>query len=340
MQTDLNKEDNSVENIESSELVKFTRNKTRFIKINSVYQLYLFFSSFVQSKLTLKNIYYPFAYLEKVKRQNEKYTLKMIFWDDVPVLLLAFSLPATNSFLHGISIIFLLVSFWCIYELGYYENDCVAEKYESEPKLSPAYYAHKQMMETIYPLLWSLVFGFIGVILLEQAGVTHLSFTSPSIEQKISFLDPIVLIYLSWMIFLVCMRCCFFVYNYVNKQTRAWLYIVLQSFRYYGFLVMTATNIIGITLLSSQILSRSLLYIVYRYSGGNSRNWPREIPEKLLRFSVFIFMLTSICLGSQSLELWHSWQTWTIVAWCAIQGQGQIKRVLSQFRLVHQDGSN
>ena len=339
METDLNKKDNSVDNTESSELIKCEKNEIIFSSFKLIFQPYLFLLSFVKQKLSLRNIYLPFAYLEKVKRKNEKYTLKMILWDDIPILLLAFSIPATNFFLHGISIILLLVSFWCIYELGYYENDYVAQKYESEPKLSGAYYAHQQMMETVYPLLWSLMFGLIGVILLEKAGITHPSFAI-LIEQKISFLNPTILTYLSWITFLVCMRCCFFIYNYVNKQTRAWLYIVLQSFRYYGFLVMTATNLIGITLLSSHILSRSMLYIVYRYSGGNSRNWPREIPEKFLRFSIFIFMLTSISFGSQSLELWQSWQTLTIVAWCAIQGQGQIQRVLSQFRLVHQDGSN
>lgn len=290
-------------------------------------------------KLLLNNIYLPFSYLEKVKRKGEKYTLKVIFWDDIPLLLLAFSWQASNSILHGISMVSLLVSFWCVYELGYYENDYVAEKYESKPKLSLSYHAHKQMMRTAYPWLWSLVFGLIGIIFLEQTLVSNLPF-SILIEQKIDFINPTILNFLSWMIFLVCMRCCFLVYNYVNKQTRTWLYIVLQSFRYYGFLWVTATNLIGISLLSSNILSRSLLYIVYRYSGGNSHNWPREIPEKILRCLIFIFMLVSISFGSESLELWQRWQTWTIIAWCVIQGQGQIKRILPQVKLVLQDSSN
>ncbi|PSB10043.1 hypothetical protein C7B62_11030 [Pleurocapsa sp. CCALA 161] len=308
-----------VNNLELAESVTPKKNKVRIFLSNA--------------------IYLPFAYLEKVKRRGENYTLKVILWDDVPLLLLAFSWQATNSVLHGVSIIFLLVSFWCVYELGYYENDYVAEKYESKPKLALTYYAHKSMMRTAYPWLWSLVFGLIGIILLEKTQVIHLPFAI-LIAQKINFFNPIILTYLSWIIFLVCMRYCFFVYNYANKQTRIWLYIILQSFRYYSFLWVTATNLIGITLLSSQILSRSLLYLVYRYSGGDSNDWPREIPEKVLRCLIFIFMLTSICFGSQSLELWQRWQTWTIIAWCVIQGQGQIKRILLQVKLVAQDGSN
>ena len=340
MQTSLNKEINSVDKPGLSESAIPKKAEDRFFLIRAVYQLCLFNLYLDQCKSALKNIYLPFAYLEKVKRKGENYTLKVIFWDDVPILLLAFSWQATNSVLHGISIIFLLISFWSVYELGYYENDCVAEKYESKPKLSLSYYAHKQMMKTGYPWLWSLVFGLIGIILLEQTQVSYLPFLSLSIEQKINFISPIILTFLSWITFLVCVRCCFLVYNYVNKQTRTWLYIVLQSFRYYGFLWVTTTNLIGISLLSSHILSRSLLYIVYRYSGGNSNNWPREIPEKFLRCFIFIFTSISICFGSQSLEIWQSWQTWIIVAWCVIQGQGQIKRILPQVKLVTEDGSN
>lgn len=339
METSLDKEIDLVNKVELSESV-ITRNPKKKILINAVTWLYLLFNLYLAPyKSLLNNIYLPFSYLEKVKRKGENYTLKVIFWDDIPLLLLAFSWQASNSILHGISMVSLLVSFWCIYELGYYENDCVAEKYESKPKLSLSYHAHKQMMRTAYPWLWSLVFGLIGIIFLEQTLVSNLPF-SILIEQKIDFINPTILNFLSWMIFLVCMRCCFLVYNYVNKQTRTWLYIVLQSFRYYGFLWVTTTNLIGISLLSSNILSRSLLYIVYRYSGGNSHNWPREIPEKILRCLIFIFMLVSISFGSESLELWQRWQTWTIIAWCVIQGQGQIKRILPQVKLVLQDSSN
>lgn len=339
MQTSPNKQIDLVNNLKLSESVTSIKNKVIICLIGTIYQLYLLVSFLNQDKSPLKNIYLPFAYLEKVKRRGENYTLKVILWDDVPIILLAFSWQATNFVLHGISMIFLLFSFWCVYELGYYENDYVAEQYESKPKLALTYHAHKPMMKTGYPWLWSLSLGLMGIILLVKTQDTHLSFAR-LIAEKINFLNSLILTYLAWIIFLVCMRCCFFVYNYVNKQTRTWLYIILQSFRYYSFLCITATNLIGITLLSSQILSRSLLYIVYRYSGGDSDSWPREIPEKFLRCLIFIFMLASTCFGSQSLELWQSWQTWTIIAWCVIQGQGQIKKILLKVKLVVQDGSN
>ena len=288
----------------------------------------------------LKDVYLPFFYLEKVKRVGENYTFRVIFWDDLPILLFAFSWSATHSLLHSASILLLLVSFWCVYELGYYENDYVAQKYEEKPKLSITYHVYKQMMQTWFPWFWSLLFGLFGVALLEKAQGTSLLFNIPLIEANIASLSPVLLTFSYWIVFLVSTRFCFWVYNHLNKHTRTWLYLLLQSFRYYGFVVVTSTNLIGTSLLSSHILCRSILYVVYRYSGGNADSWPRQVPEKLLRWLIFMFILSALAIGSQSLELWTSWQTWTIIAWCLIQGKGQIIRILSKVKPVFKDGSN
>ena len=285
-----------------------------------------------------KNIYLPFFYLERVKRVGENYTFKVILWDDLPVLLFAFSWQANHSLLHGLSILFLLVSFWCVYELGYYENDYVAEKYEEQPKLSVKYYAYSQMMQTGYPWVWSLLFGFCGIAILEKAQNVELFSTSPLSLVSITS-SNLSLPFLFWIGFLISSRLCFWVYNHLNKQTRTWLYIVLQSFRYYGFVVVTSTNLIGSSLLSSNILARSILYMVYRHCGGSKNSWPK-IPEKLLRWSIFMLILTAIAVGTQSFALWQSWQTWTIIAWCLIQGKGQVIRMLAQVKTVFADGSN
>ncbi len=146
--------------------------------------------------------------------------------------------------------------------------------------------------------------------------------------------------FLYWAAFLASVRLCFWVYNHLNKHTRTWLYLLLQSFRYYGFLAITATNSVGTSILSAQILSRSILYIVYRYAGGNADSWPKEVPVKLLRCLIFIFLLSAIALGTHSLELWQTWQTWAIILWCLVQGNKQIRAMLSQVKPVFEDGSN
>ena len=303
---------------------------------DTISKIYISILNYIGYKMPFEKVYFPFAYLEKVKRRGENYTLKIILFDDFPLLLLAFSWQANNFILHGIGLIFLLTSFWCVYEIGYYENDLVAEKYEQKPKLASTYHDYKQMMETGYPWLWSLIFGFIGIVLLNKAQGIYLPFTI----LEATIINPIILFFLSWTVFLICVRYCFKIYNYLNKQARTWLYLILQSLRYYGFLWITSTNLIGISILFSHILSRSLLYIVYRYSGGNSHNWPRELPEKFLRFCIFIFLLITLCLGGGSLTLLQSWQTWVILLWCAIRSQDQIRKTLSQFKPIFQDNSN
>ena len=294
----------------------------------------------MQSSLSINNLYLPFSYLEKVKRANENYTLRVIMWDDLPLLLFAFAWQASHAFLQTVSILFLLISFWCVYEIGYYENDLVAEQYEEQPKLASTYYEYKQMMVSFYPWFWSLLFGAVGVNLLEKAQGVRYLFNGSELEMQIVAIDPSLLIGLYWTTFLLSTRLCFWIYNNLNKHTRTWLYIFLQSLRYYGFVALIAINPIGTSLLSSNILSRSILYIIYRYSGGNSKDWPQKLPEKVLRCLIFIFILSAISLSIQQSNLWHSWQTWTIIFWCVIQGKGQFIRMFSGIKPVYEDGSN
>jgi len=286
------------------------------------------------------NFYVPFSYLEKVKRVKENYTIRVILWDDLPMLLFAFAWHLNYSLLIVSSILCLLISFWCMYETGYYENDLIAEKYEEQPNLALTYYAHKQMMTSSFPWVWSLLFGFVGVALLEKAqGIRYLFNASP-LELQIASIHPVILMTAYWAALLLSTRLCFWVFNNFNKHTRTWLYILLQSFRYYGFAVIAYINPIGTSLLSSNILARSILYVVYRYSGGKSTDWPNQIPEKALRCLIFVFLLGAISFGTQSLALWQTWQTWAIIFWCIIQGKGQFIRILSQVRPIIKDGSN
>lgn len=289
-------------------------------------------------KILSQNIYLPFSYLEKVKRSGENYTRRIIFEDDLPILLLAFSWQATYPLLHGLGIFCLLVSFWCVYELGYFENDYVAEKYEQYPKIPKYYYIYRRMMKTRLPWLWSLIFGFCGVTILQKALVEQLEMTA--LLPTASTVSPLVLLFGYWIGFLVSLRGCFWMYNYLNKATRTWLYIVLQFFRYYGFIVVTPTNLVGTSLLFSNILTRSVLYITYRYSGGSVGSWPDRVPKKLLRWIIFLLSALTLSLGLQSFQLWQGWQVWTIIAWCLIQGKGEILRTISQIKPIFTDNSN
>ncbi|BAU64865.1 hypothetical protein STA3757_22420 [Stanieria sp. NIES-3757] len=288
----------------------------------------------------LQNVYLPFLYLEKVKRFGQNYLAKVIIWEDLPLLLLAFSWQANNTIWHGFSIVLFLISFWCIYEIGYYENDLVAEKYEEKPNLSSRYYQYKEIMKTWNPWVWSLIFAVLGDICLSKAEGVTIPFNYELISAQLESFNPLLLHLICWIVFLLATRFCFWSFNYLNKQTRTWLYLLLQSLRYYGFIAVTPTNLIGTSLLSSHILCHSMLYLVYRYGGGNAENWPKQVPRAMLRWFVFMFILSAIAIGARDLSLWLNLQTWAIMVWCVLQDRRQILKFISQIKSVVKDGSN
>jgi hypothetical protein len=288
----------------------------------------------------MSNMYLPFLYLEKVKRPGENYFLKLILADDFPLLLLAFAWGTNNIIWQSLGLLLLLLSFWCIYEVGYYENDLVGEKYEEKPVLSQNYFLYKAMMNPWLPWIWALFFGTLGVVALDMAGgsLNSIDRVFPEIDYQLLKSSLLLLTY--WTGFLLFSRFCFWVYNYCNKQTRIWLYLPIQACRYYAFAVVFPINLIAASLLSSHILGRSMLYTTYRYSGGDTKNWPYQIPEKVLRLSIFVSLLVTLTVGSHSFGVWQSWQTWVILIWLIVQGINQVRQVIGQFKLVMQDGSN
>jgi hypothetical protein len=300
--------------------------------LERVAQPYLTIWPLAQYIVPMGNMYLPFLYLEKVKRPNSNYFLRLIVADDFPLLLLAFVWGSSNTLWHGLGMLFLMLSFWCIYEVGYYENDLIGEKYEDQPVLSPSYFVYKAIVNPWQPWAWAIGFGTLGIAALK---IPEILITSVD-----RLLNATLLSLACWMGCLVLSRCCFWIYNYFNKQTRIWLYWLLQASRYFVFAVLFPINLIGTSLLSSHIISRNMLYTMYRYSGGEAKNWPYQIPEKFLRLSLFIFLLATLAIGSQSWGIWQSWQTGAAFGWLIVQGIGQIKQVSKDVKLVTQDGAN
>ena len=292
----------------------------------------------------MADIYFPLYYLERIKRPGEKYLLRAILLDDFPIIFIAFSWLSPQPILHGISMLFLVISFWCIYEFGYYENDLVAEKYEDQPQLSNTYQDYKHSVTWWKPWIWALLFGAIGIVIFEFSQRATSIFDWGWLQSSSAILSAIlsdsIVPGLYWIGFLLVSRFCFWVYNYVNKKTRIWLYFVLQLTRYFGFLVVTATNIVGMCALLSHTFTRSISYLVYRYLGGVKQNsWP-DIPEQFLKFFLFILMVIGMSIVDSNLSLLIAWQSLAFFAWFLFRSSNQILRIIKDFKLIGQDGSN
>ena len=76
-------------------------------------------------------LYYPGRYLMKVKRPDDRlYIVRSILWEDFTLWILCSVALAAAPVLHVAGLLLLLVSFWCIYERGYVDNDLVAHRFE------------------------------------------------------------------------------------------------------------------------------------------------------------------------------------------------------------------
>jgi hypothetical protein len=276
----------------------------------------------------MADAYIPFVYLERGKRPGQRYFLRVILGNDLVVICLATSWLTSYPLIHAASMTFLLLSFWCIYEVGYYENDLVAERFEEKPVLSKTYQRYKQRMDMWQPWIWALFFAFPGIILLELSEII-LENTNLDFDYTRRFLSQALADMLCWFGLLLSLRVSYWAYNHMDKPTRPWLYQFLQIYKCFGFLVVTATNVIGVMLFAAQVLSRWISYIVYR----NRTDWPQMLPEQLISCFIFGFLIVAVALGSTDFLIVLNWQALIIFMWCAFRARRQLRSIVHQMRI-------
>ena len=286
-------------------------------------------------------IYIPLIYSEKVKRPGNKYILNNIIGEDFLVLLLSFTYNSPHPGSNALGLLLLQFSFWCIYELGYIENDIIGDKFEEKAILSHNYKSFNCSFPLWQPWVWSLGLSVMGITFLsrdititgELNSTLYLTDNNLNLFQAVEGL-------IFWIAFLLFVRALFHIYNHLNKQSRVWFYFLLQACRYCGYLVLLTTNTAGILLLFSVALTRSIQYALYRYLGGKRNDWPMEFPKYF--FCLLIFLLLTILVAANNRD-WSSvanFQVLLISMFCVARGSKQFYKVFSQFVPVTEDGSN
>lgn len=278
----------------------------------------------------LSNIYLPFFYLERVKRPGSKFTVEVIIKSHLFSLIAAFSLTSPMPILNSFGMLFLLISFWCIYEIGYFENDLVAEKYEKKPTLSRNYLDYKSRMNIFWPWIYALLSATIGITFLHLSeSITHTNVFN--FDFDINSLSGInwVLSLLAWIGVLTATRLTFSAYNYLDERTRIWIYPFLQISKYLGFLVVSTTNLIGISLLVSQIFVEWIPYLIYR-CGGNRK----LLKENLFRFFIFTVFTLSISAMQKDFNLLLNLQFLIIFSWLLRRSKPDIEQLLKGARFI------
>lgn len=278
----------------------------------------------------MSGAYLPFFYLEKVKKPGQNFFVQGVLKNHLLALLFACTWLSSMPVLHGMGMALLVFSFWGIYEIGYFENDLVAEKYEAKPVLSETYHLYKNRMNAFLPWLVSLLLAIPGVAFL-QFGNT-LTWTTAihwqlyvQTWQWQSFLIGLGL----WTATLASTRLLYSMYNYLDEQTRVWLYPLLQFSKYIGFILLTPISLVGIALLLAQVFIEWIPYMIYRCGGDRSL-----LKRQILRLFVFLILTFSVAIAQQDWAIVLTAQFGVILVWYSARSLSQVKKALRSAHFI------
>lgn len=216
----------------------------------------------------LCDVYLPGQYLSQVKRPGERYIVRGILQEDFAFWILSSIALAALPLGHFLGLLFLLASFWTIYERGYVDNDRIASRLESQPKLSRAFVDAPVATPAWNPWVWAAGYGALALVILRWPAAPALADVA------------------AWTAVLLATHGWFTLYNRFDKQARVWLYPGLQVARSAAFAVLVPIVPIGATALGAHVLARWVPYFIYRVSG---KDWP-DAPVHLIRLLFFVVL--------------------------------------------------
>jgi hypothetical protein len=249
----------------------------------------------------LSGLYLPGQYLTQVKRPGERYITRGILQEDFALWVLSSIMLTAHPVRHFVGLLFLLLSFWAIYECGYVDNDSVGVRLEHDPKLSSAFRDGLAVTPRWLPWIWALASGAIGVGILRGLGREALAGFG------------------IWGAVLVATYGAFALYNRFDKTTRIWLYSGLQMARSAAFVALVPINLIGAIAIGAHVLAKWVPYYIYRAAG---KVWP-DAPHFMTRllFFVVLTLLIGFATGFASLL---TWSTAALLAWNLLRARHEL----------------
>ncbi len=231
----------------------------------------------------------PGAYLRLVKRPGVKRAGRQLLTDDALtwLLLAATARPASPRLLAGALCCF--AGFWAAYELGYWDNDRCAVRYEAKPVLGPAFPSlprHFPAQALGFALLFSLAgLGLLGARPAQAA---------------------------RWAGLLAALGVIYALYNRLDKTSRVYLYPGLQGCRSLGLLAVLPLGPAGLAAGAAQAIARWLGYCLYRFRPAANGAWP-DIPTRFLHLLLLLFF-GAILLATPARAVLFSWPALALLA--------------------------
>jgi len=278
------------------------------------------------------DVYVPLLYAEKVKHPGERHFLQRVLLWHWAFATIAYSTVSPHFLVSAIALLFLTLSYWCVYEIGYQENDLVGKKHEHTPKLSEAFEqqgTHLDLINNPWPWIWSIALAIPGCILVALSQLAEPVFFLS--WAQLSGCGATILSNLTlWLLFLAAIRIAFWVYNQFDEESRVWIYPMLQTQRLFGYALVTTTSTVGFVLLISLSVARWMQYCIYRY-GGNRWKFPVNIACLLL----FVMMFMAMAMTVSNPKSLLSWQAVAAFSFCLRRAFRKISNVTATFQLIH-----
>lgn len=255
-------------------------------------------------------MYIPFVYTHKSKRGNENHLLNVVLLEDYPFILLAFGFSNPTSFYFLVSILLFIFSFWCIYEVCYYENDLYELNYETKhnnPDKLNYINENKESPFEISAWIWSSILGLSALIIL--------GFESKTYEVYNIFTPELGFNFLRWILFLTFLRLVFRIYTYSPLLGRFAIFPFLQIARLIGPYLFFSINFCGIFFVLSRVFSRWFSYSIYRAGGDRE-----AISQPLIRHIIFIILIATLAIVEKDIGMLISVQIIGTLCFSLIRG--------------------
>jgi hypothetical protein len=257
-----------------------------------------------QYRRALAHVYLPGMYVALVRYPGQRYIFRGILQEDFALWFLASIALASNPVLHAAGLLLLVFSFWAIYERGYVDNDIVAARYETDPKLSASFWSAQVATPTWQPWIWATVAGVVAIPLLRNSDETLVR-------------DGII-----WVAWLAFTYGWFWFYSRCDKATRIWLYGGLQFFRSAAFLTLASTTSMGLLAVAAHVSARWFPYLVYRLG---RQSWP-ALPIRALRLLLFVTFAALLLLSSRSMVHLDATAV-LLLAWFTFQARRELRSI-------------
>jgi len=230
------------------------------------------------------------------------------------VLVLASVPAATAPFSAMLAYLFLILSFFVIFEIGYHENDWLGAEREESPCLTEA--RIRELGTMVEPEAWC------AAILLAVPGIILLAIQEPfGWVADEHWLVRSAWLMVLWGLVLIAMRGLFALFNRIDKRSRVLVYLPLQAMKGIGIVSILdlPVTIVGMELLIAQPIARWIPYVAYRASGGE---W-LETPDRLYRLILFAVLFAATLPFID----WATTLVWPIVlifGWCLLHARKDI----------------